>query len=516
MRTIEAIAQLPKHEQQSLYKKCFDLFVDNQDTYKPTYSVNGYQIERRYFLLYVQTYYNLYSSHDERRLYDTVVSAKKDNKFEKLKTRYREAFMMYIRHQDTEDYYEYLANEARISIQTAKRYPFHYYDKYASDEERQMFDEVKNVKVEATVEQRENNTKQKLKYMFDSCVNSKFSEDTVENLTEKYSISPKTVKNYVNQYYDTYANNEEKNKFQEIKQEIKKQRENNSRYVKIFNYILDNPSLDKSVVYLLNQRVSATYLKTSINPYKQTYPDVDTSKIEKVINSYIKYLEYRKQKQIQKQEMSKMIEKQKQVVEQKIVKQKELILNLVQLVKAYNKSQFKSYEQFCTKYKIKPTQFECAIKVTAKADKEVYKQYLNKIRMQNRKKYSDETKIILKLIANIKENTKYSLLDYYYMTKNNLEELNLIARKVCTIEEYTLFNKFYEKYKNEKTVNPAIIIKAEYTINSYGEQIELDDNTRQNIINTLKENNIPITPKIYLEAVRRKIDLHDKQKSKVA
>lgn len=524
MRTIEVIAQLPKQQQQSLYKKCFDLFVDNQDTYKPTYNVDGYQIERRYFLLYVQTYYENYSTYDERRLYNAIVSSKKDNKFEKLKNRYRDAFIMYMKNEDTEEYYDYLANEARISVQTAKRYPFHYYDKYASDEERQLFDEMKNNKSVEAVEQRENNIKDKLKYMFDVCVNSKFSDDTIEQLTEKYSISPKTVKNYVNHYYDTYASDEEKNKYQKSKNEVKIQRENNARYVKIFNYILKESSLQKIILYLLKNNITVSYLKTSLNLYKQTYPEINTEKIINTINSYINYLKYRKSKELEKTELNKkaiekeaIIEKQKKYVEQKIEKQKELILNLIQLVKAYNKSQYKDYKQFCVKYKISPKQFKCAVRITSRADKETYNQYLNKIVTQNKKQYPEETKIIEKIINGIKETPKFTLLDYYYITKMNLEDLNEFAKKICTIEEYNIFNKFYEKNKTEKTINPSIVVKAEYMINSYGEQIQLDDDTRQAIVSKLQEDNIPITPKIYLEAVRRKIELiSQKQKTKVA
>lgn len=525
MRIIDVISRLSKNDQIQLYKDCFDVFVDSQDTYKPIYNINGYQIERRYFLLYVQTYNDMYASYDERRLYNTITATKKDNKFEKLRNRYHEAFIMYIKNQDTEEYYEYLAKEARISIQTAKRYPSHYYDKYASDEERELFDQVKNDKVENAVEQREINNREKLKYIFDTCVNSKFNEDKIEELTEKYTISPKTVKNYLSQYYDMYASQEEKEKYNNVRIVIKKERENNARYVKIFNYILNEPSISKSVIFLLEQKdITDTYLKTSINPYKLSYPGVDTTKIEKVIEQYTKYIQYREAKKVRDKQLQKIadtkekiLEKQKVAIEQKISKQKELIIGLVNLVKAYNKSQYKNYEQFCAKYKIKLPQFECAIRVTAKADKEVYEQYQNKTKIQNRKKYVNETKEILQVIDAIKQNEKFSLLDYYYITKRSLENLKEISKQICTIDEYNIIEQFYEKNKNEKTINPAVIIKAEYVINSYGEQIELDDNTRLQIVNSLKEDNIPITPKIYLEAVRREIEqTYDRHKSKVA
>ena len=121
------------------------------------------------------------------------------------------------------------------------------------------------------------------------------------------------------------------------------------------------------------------------------------------------------------------------------------------------------------------------------------------------------------LVEELKTNKKFGLLDYYNITKISLDELNIIAKKICNSEDYKIFEEFYQKYRNERTINPATLIKASYMISSYGDQIELDDKTRLSIIANLKKQNIPINKVTYLEAIKKEIEKQEeKQKVKVA
>jgi len=516
MLTIDMISKMSESQRKQIYKRCFYDFIEHKNTYKPVYSLDGFQIERRHFLLCVESYCDLYATYEEKRLYKTVISLRKNNKFERLKDKYQEAFVMYLKGTDTEDYYYFLAQESRISIETAKRYPFHYYDKYASDEEREMFDQVRLAKKEQNSNQKEEETKEKLKHMFDTCVQSNFDEEKIDNLTEQYSISPKTVKNYINNYYDKYASNEEKEQYQVAKQ---KQKENNARYVKIFNHILKMKKIEDILLYLVNQKnLNRTYLKTSINPYIMSYPDVDGNRLNQIVDIYYNYISYRNKKEEMDrkkiEQTKKEIELEKATITNKIEKQKQFALQLIKLVKKYNSSEYKSYIDFCKDNKISLKNFEYALKLTAKIDKKTYTMFINKARKQNREEYAEEYAILLEIVNGLKENKKFGLLDYYNITKMNLDELNIIAKKICSREEYKKFESFYQKYRNERTVNPATLIKASYMINSYGSQIELDDKTRFSIIENLKTQDIPINKVTYLEAIKKEIEKQEK-KSKV-
>jgi len=519
MLTIDMISNMTESQRKQIYKMCFYAFIENKNTYKPVYRLNGFQIERRHFLLCVESYCNLYATYEEKRMYKEVIGLTKNNKFERLKNKYQEAFVMYLKGEDTEDYYYSLAQESRVSVETAKRYPFHYYDKYASDAERELFKKVKIVKKEQDSSEKEEATKMKLKHMFDTCVQSNFDEEKIDNLTETYSVSPKTIKNYINSYYDRYANDEEKEQYQIAKQ---KQKENNARYVKIFNHILKMNKIEDILLYLVNQKnLNRTYLKTSINPYVMSYPDVDVNRLNQIVDTYYNYISYRNKKQeLDKKKIeqtNKEIEREKQVVNIKIEQQKQLALQLIKLVKKYNSSEYKSYIEFCKDNKIDLKRFEYALKLTAKIDKKTYAIFVSKTRKQNREKYGKEYLVMKELIEGLKTNKKFGLLDYYNITKISLDELNIIAKKICNSEDYKIFEEFYQKYRNERTINPATLIKASYMISSYGDQIELDDKTRLSIIANLKKQNIPINKVTYLEAIKKEIEKQEeKQKVKVA
>ena len=153
-------------EQKEICKKCFEYFVDTKNVYKPSYNILKYTISRRQFLLYSEIYYNMLANIEEKSLYDNIIKTKKNNKFEQLKNKYREAFIKYIKNEDTEEYYDEVAISSRISVATAKRYPMHYYDKYATDKERQIFDKIRIQKKNQTLEQKEKQTKEKYKYIF--------------------------------------------------------------------------------------------------------------------------------------------------------------------------------------------------------------------------------------------------------------------------------------------------------------------------------------------------------------
>ena len=518
MLTIDMLSRMSDSNKKQIYKQCFYSFIEDKNTYRPVYNVANFQIERRQFLLFVETYHNLYASYEEKLLYKSVINLKKNNKFEKLKNRYHEAFIMYLKNEDTDEFYESLAQESRVSIDTAKRYPFHYYDKYASDEEREIFDQVKLEKKEENETQKEQENIEKLKYMFDACVNSNFDDEKIDKLTEKFSISPQTVKNYINNYYDRYANDYEKEQYNIAKE---KQKENNARYVKIFNHILKMNKTEDILLYLVQQKnLNRTYLKTSINPYLMSYPEADGERLTRIVETYYNYISYRNKKdEISKQkieETNKKIEQEKQIVQTKIEKQKKLILELIKLVKNYNNSEYKSYIDYCNEKEINLKNFEYALKLTAKLDKKIYSDFINKTRIQNRKKYTEEYDALSALIAGLKENEKFGILDYYDITKMNLDELNIIAKKVCERSDYQIFERFYEKYHSDKTINPATLLKASYLINSYGSQIELNDKTRAKIIADLKEQEIPITKNTYLEGIKRTIEQSiNKQKLKV-
>ena len=505
-------------EQIEICKNCFNYYIDTGNIYKPFYNILKYQISRRQFLLYSEIYYNNCADNQERIMYENIIKKGKNNKYEQLRLKYYDAFLTYIKNEDTEEYYKDIALSSRVSIATAKRYPIHYYDKYASDSERQIFDEIRIKKKNQEREQKENKVKEKYKKIFDTCVESDFDEKEIEKLTEKYSISPKTIKNYTNNYYNEYATKEEKKICDESKI---KHKENNARYVKIFNRILTMDKIEDILLYLINQKnLNRTYLKTSINPYVISYPDTDVNKLNKIIEVYYNYISHRNEKEtiirLKKEAELKKIEEQKKIQNDRLYDQKRRITNLMKIIRNYNETDYLNFVNYCEENNISLKKFDLALRVTSKIDKQTYLKFIKKIRKYNQNLYSEETPIIFELIIELKNNEKFGIIDYYNITKINLNELNMIAKKVCTKTDYIVFNKFYEKYKNDELVNPSLLIKASYLINSYGNQVELDRKQKMKIINSLVKEDIPITKYTYLEMIKKELEKKPKQKQKVA
>ena len=279
--------------------------------------------------------------------------------------------------------------------------------------------------------------------------------------------------------------------------------------------------MEDILLYLINQKnLNRTYLKTSINPYVISYPETDVNKLNKIIDVYYSYIDHRNKKEdaikLKKEEENIRKTQAKKNISDKMLKQKQTIMDLIKIIEDYNESSNLDYRIYCKEKNISIKKFTIALKITAKFDKKNYLKFIEKLRKYNQKLYNKETQIIFRIIIEIRNNEKFGIIDYYNITKINLNELNIIAKKVCTKTDYVIFNEFYEKYKNDELVNPSLLIKASYLINSYGNQVELDRKQKIKIINSLVKEDIPITKYTYLEMIKKELEEKPKQKQKVA
>lgn len=520
------IDNLDKHEKKLIYKACFDLFVNNEQSYKPTYYINGYEIDRRNFVIFKQAYYDEYANFSERRQYDQMMIRRRNNRYEKVQSRYKEAFEAYINKRDTEDFYARLANKSMVSIETAKRYPEFYYEKYATDEEKAIYEDIKELNVEQKKNIKELTIKEKLKYMFDVCVNSEFDSEKIEMLTEKYSISPKTIKNYLIKYCELYASQEEIEAYKYAKRMYEEKNrksidnkpiENKEPYVNIFNRILQIDNTREVIYYLLNQKMDVLYLKSSVEQFSNSFPERNIAKIKDALNHYEKYLEYKRISDIKEAKENKIkeniikLEKKKQQL--KIEKQKRIILKYIAIIKDYNNCNYKNYLNYCTKKNITKKQFETALKITKRFNKPVYDKYAEKVKLQNQKAYPDKTLEITSIVNSIKENN-FELVNYYESTNMNFDEILSFSRKILKDEDIEILKNYIERNKPNPNFNIKDLTKNDFIIMDYGKQNEITEEKSKKIVSFLSDKNIPINDKTYLSALR--ILENKKQKKKVA
>ncbi len=527
------IDNLTSHERKNIYKECFDLFVNNEQSYKPAYYINGYEIDRRNFVIFKQAYYEEYANFAERRKYDQMLLRRRNNRYEKVQSRYKEAFEAYINRRDSEDFYNKLATKSMVSVETAKKYPEFYYEKYATDEEKQIYENIREINLEQKKNIKELTVREKLKYMFDVCVNSGFDEEKIEMLTEKYSISPKTVRNYIIKYCEMYASEEELNRYKQVKQKvqetvIEEQEEliENSEvteinevpeYVKTFNKIIELNDIKESVTYLLNNNMDITYLKTSLKDFHMSFPNIDTLCIRNTLAYYERYLEYKKNNDVKTKQINKIKESIKQLENKKrqlkIEKQKKMLLKLINIIKDYNMSNYKNYINYCAKKDITKQQFETALKITKKLSKPTYDKYVEKVKLQNQKQHPEKTLEITEMVKNIKQGN-FELVNYYESTDMSFEDIFKFSKKILNNEDIEILQDFIDRNKPNPNFNINQLTKKDFVIMNYGEQEEITEEKSKKIIDFLTEKNIPINDKTYLSALR--VLKTKNQKKKVA
>lgn len=520
------VDSLSKQEKIDIYKQCFDLFVNNEQSYKPIYYINGYEIDRRNFLIFKQAYYEELATYNEKKQYDQMLVKRRNKRYERVQTRYKEAFTAYINKTDSDDFYERLSLKSSVSLDTAKKYPELYFEKYATDEEKRMYIEVKNTKEETKEVIKEKNVREKLKYMFDLCINSNFDEAKIETLTERYSISPKTIKNYVLKYCEMYATEEELVSYNKARQNLLEKRkvisiptstENNARYVNIFNQLLICQNVKQAMYYLLKEKVDITYLRTSLNPYTISFPETNTKKLEIIIDYYTKYLEYKKNNDLKIEQARKIneIENKIKIVniqksKLKIQKAKKIITNLINVIKDYNASNYKSSISFCAKKNITIELFNKALEVVKKYNKTIYNQYIQKEKLQNQKANPEATLQIKQILLKIEEKD-FEIIDYYKITNMDFDELLELSNRVCNTDEIKIIQDFVDKNKPKQGFDVNKILNKEFIMVDYGKTIKITGEVTQKIIDYLNKFNIPINDKTYISALRREVYVESKK-----
>lgn len=509
------IDNMSKKEVIDIYKQCFDLFVENEQSYKPVYYINGYEIDRRNFVIFKQAYYEDYASRYEKDKYDQMMRIRRNNRYERAQSKFKEAFTAFINGQDTEEFYRKLADKTMVSLETVKRYPELYYEKYATDEERKIYQEKKGIRQDIRQTEKENNVREKYKYIFDVCVNSLFNEDKIEELTEKYGISPKTINNYVIKYCELYANEQELERYKNAKKQVlldrkkSKMLEPTEKYVEIFNYIINSESIKDAVFYLSTNNINIDYLKENVNKFHEEYPELDLIKIRETLKYYKKYNEYKinqvfklEQEKKTKEIQSKIHEIAAKQREIKKLKYKKYILSMINIIKNFNDGNYKNYLTYCTKKKIEPEKFITALRITKKVNEPIYNSYIDKVKNQNRRNYPNETLEISKLASNLK-NGQVDILDFYDNSSMDLEKLQRIAKLVCNMEDYKIINSFIEKNSQKKEFNINNLLKSEFTIVSYGTVYEINEKNSRSALRYLEKNNYPINDITFLSAIRR-------------
>ena len=191
------------------------------------------------------------------------------------------------------------------------------------------------------------------------------------------------------------------------------------------------------------------------------------------------------------------------------------------IILSFSINQDISKEDFCESHDITSKEFESYLKIVKEMDGVTYSMFINKIehlKDKEKEKLLTNIPLIIKTLKN--DNNNFNLLDYYLITTTNLAEFQELAQKLLkqnkiTKNEYKILEIFISKNKLTKEctsrdikflINEKVIVKPE--IDEEGRYIEntgteITPKEKQAILETLKEKSIPISRKVFHQAIQK-------------
>ena len=270
---------------------------------------------------------------------------------------------------------------------------------------------------------------------------------------------------------------------------------------------LSDTNNEKEIINIISSsKLDIDYLKSKINIYAATYRKKEKEKIindlKNKINLYKQYKENNK-------------------TQTKQTPQEQELKTAHRIILSFSINQDISKEDFCENHDITSKEFESYLKIVKEMDGVTYSMFINKIehlKDKEKEKLLTNIPLIIKTLKN--DNNNFNLLDYYLITTTNLAEFQELAQKLLkqnkiTKNEYKILEIFISINKLTKEctsrdikflINEKVIVKPE--IDEEGRYIEntgteITPKEKQAILETLKEKSIPISRKVFHQAIQK-------------
>ena len=331
---------------------------------------------------------------------------------------------------------------------------------------------------------------EKLKYCFDICVRNKFNKKLISQIAEKIGIKTKQIFNNAEDYYKNYATEEEKQSYQNniVKKEEKSQvKDITQEQIIMFEKVLKSSTKEEYIKEYKDSKISISKLKQLVIKYLNKLK-IDTNisleqeeNIKNILNITIN--EYEKYIELKKKEDEEEEKKRKEEILPKAETYVALIIESDNL----------NYDEIYSKYQISKEDLKYFVEIVKENNQALYEEYQNKIKRKKAETYQlivEKLKDICKrLKKDIEENnvSRFNIVDYFMITKININEMLKIAEHECNKEELYLFKMFCQDNNNLSEINMKKLLKI-------GQE---DIKIKQSIISYMKENKLPMLEKIY-------------------
>lgn len=355
------------------------------------------------------------------------------------------------------------------------------------------------------------------KYCYDYCKNVYYNEIKMKQLAKQLKLPVDNpiflAKTYATEYLKMTEEEFEKEVQEVLEQAVFQHME--KRYMcDLFEVLRKEDNPDKIIEILKQYDNQLSGLKSTAYDYVITYrPWEKDFLIDSLREKIDIYLDYKKQ------------QRNEQKQEDKIQKEQELLPVAVNIINQFINDNINK-TAFCQKNNIDLKLFDDCVNLLNEYNKELYLKYKEKINEQQSNRYaiiSENIKRIAECIKTgiVEENNvvrDFDILDYYSMTKLSFEELEKLSKPILNNDELRCIKTFITKNKNIKPLGPKGIEEIMSQKNIIG--VEKDDRgniiegtgreitteEKQQIINYLNQNSIPLNTKTYRVALRRYID----------
>ncbi len=174
-----------------------------------------------------------------------------------------------------------------------------------------------------------------------------------------------------------------------------------------------------------------------------------------------------------------------------------------QIIKSFIESNY-SLKRFGFQNNIKTTELKNIMKKIKTIEPDLYNQAIESLNLKDKIKEETIANDVYNILAKIKElGNNFSIIDFLSLTNYSFEEIIQTSDKILNPEDVRIMRINLSDFKsivNYSNANIQQIFNDKLVLNIDGNLIEMSSEDKSNVINYLKENDIPISTHSYRDA----------------
>lgn len=381
----------------------------------------------------------------------------------------------------------------------------------------------------------DNLKKNMCKFCYDISEEYKWINIEIDDYCNKHNIIPLSLKNMAREYTLEVLKLDENKREEHWNKKLAYRKDYNlnqakdiGAFAKMFIQLSEIDGNEEVIKFLESIDKKSNKIKQELVKFISSYNISDDVK-NNLINKVEIYHDYLVNNRKMAQEKKKEEEQDKYI--------KENLETARSIINEYINSQYEDIVTYCDNINLDKKMFDKYLNLIKENDEKIYNNYLEHEERVKKQQHDDLVFRALKVIDMMKNGVdqngikkEFDLIDYYRYLPLGFDRMLRIVRDSINIEDYKLLGSYIETVKtdrelseneinciyNTKTITGIQFDEEKKIIPGTGREITKEE--KQNIINYLKVNNIPVTNKTYNIIYKRwlsgNLDIDEKGKKK--